>query len=302
MKIYFPWIFLFLLFASCSRNTAIKNDSNSECFSFVFMTDIHLQPEKNATIGFLQAIDSVNSLNPDFVLTGGDNIMDALDQSYDRSDSLYTLYDSCIKNLEMPVYSCIGNHELFGIYDSTGMHTSHPEYAKNMYENRLHKRYYSFDHKNWHFIILDGIELNNDNRYYGYIDSSQTEWLKTDLIKVGKNRPVVVVTHIPLLSIGSQIMKGPIQGMTESSIITNSNEIRKVLEAYNVKLVLQGHLHFLEDIQYNGIHYITGGAVCAQWWEGPRFGMEEGFMQINITGNNFSWKYIDFGWDVESND
>ena len=112
------------------------------------------------------------------------------------------------------------------------------------------------------------------------LTQGQTEWLKTDLAKVGKNRPVVVVSHFPFLSIGSQIMKGATQGMTENSIITNSNEIREILESNNVKLVLQGHLHFLEDIQYKGIHYITGGAVCAQWWNGPRFGMEEGFVQI----------------------
>ena len=56
---------------------------------------------------------------------------------------------------------------------------------------------------------------------------------------------------------------------------------------------------FLEDIQYNGIHYVTGGAVSSQWWRGTRFGMEEGFVQISTIGEEFSWKYIDFGWEVK---
>ena len=62
------------------------------------MTDIHIQPEENAVAGFTQALDSVNKLNPDFILTGGDLIMDALGQSYGRADSLYNLYMEVIKN------------------------------------------------------------------------------------------------------------------------------------------------------------------------------------------------------------
>ena len=41
-----------------------------DSFSFVFMTDIHITPEKNATKGLLQAIDTINFLAPDFVITG----------------------------------------------------------------------------------------------------------------------------------------------------------------------------------------------------------------------------------------
>ncbi len=65
-----------------------------------------------------------------------------------------------------------------------------------------------------------------------------------------------------------------------------------------MKLVLQGHLHFLEDINYNGIHYITGGAISSSWWKGSRYGMEEGFIKIDISGEEFEWEYIDFGWEV----
>jgi 3',5'-cyclic AMP phosphodiesterase CpdA len=255
-------------------------------------------PERYATEGLLQAIDTINSLSPDFVLTGGDNIMDALGQTYGRSDSLYNLYAKTINNLEMPVYNTMGNHEVFGLYEKSGISPDHKEYGKKLYENRLAKRYYSFDHKDWHFVVLDGIGFTEDRHYYGHVDTEQIEWLKKDLEKVGKEKPVVVSTHIPLLSVGSQIMEGPNEGMGRGSVITNANEVRTILEQYNTKLVLQGHLHFLEDIQYNGIHYITGGAVSSGWWTGPRFGMEEGFVKIDITGDDFEWEYVDFGWEV----
>ncbi|MEN8115423.1 MAG: metallophosphoesterase [Bacteroidota bacterium] len=294
---------LLLLFVSISltgfsqqkQNNLIKDKAG---FSFVFMTDIHVMPERNATQGFLQAIDTINSLAPDFVLTGGDNIMDALGQTYGRADSLYDLYEQTIKNLDMPIYHTMGNHEVFGLYEKSGIAPNHKEYGKNMFKNRLAKRYYSFDHKNWHFVVLDGIGFTEDRHYYGHVDAEQIEWLKKDLEKVGNEKPIAVSIHIPLLSVGSQIMLGPTEGMDEGSVITNANEVIEVLEQFNTKLVLQGHLHFLEDICYNGIHYITGGAVSSAWWRGTRYNVEEGFVKVDVSGDDFTWKYVDFGWEV----
>ena len=81
-----------LLLNSCNNQKKDEHAEGDDNFTFVFMTDIHLQPERNAIEGFNQAIDSVNKLNPDFVITGGDLIMDALGQSFERSDSLYNFY------------------------------------------------------------------------------------------------------------------------------------------------------------------------------------------------------------------
>lgn len=280
------------------QNTGNRETKNNDHFSFVFMTDSHVMPERNATEGLLQAIDTINKLAPDFVLTGGDNIMDALGQTYGRSDSLYRLWDETIKNLKMPVYNTMGNHEVFGLYEKSGIDTTHEEYGKKLYENRMAKRYHSFDHKNWHFIVLDGIGFTDDRQYYGYIDSVQIEWLKQDLEKTGKETPVVISTHIPLLSVGAQVQIGPNEGLGRGSVVTNADVIRKILEQYNVKLVLQGHLHILEEIYYNGIRYVTAGAVSSNWWNGPRNGMEEGFVKVDVTGSDFKWEYVDFGWEV----
>ncbi len=280
----------------------VQNNSQSQIkdnFSFVFMTDIHIDTERHATEGLLQAIDTINKLSPDFVLTGGDNIMDALGQSYGRSDSLYNLFETTIKNLKIPCYSTMGNHEVFGVYEKSGVSPDNDQYGKKMYENRLAKRFYSFDHKNWHFVVLDGIGITEDRHYYGFIDSTQVEWLKKDLERTGRETPVIVSTHIPLLSVGAQIMQDPTKGFDEGSVITNAHEIINILEQYNVKLVLQGHLHFLEDINYNGIHYLTGGAVSSNWWNGPRYGMQEGFVKVDLTNDDFTWKYVDFGWEVK---
>jgi len=291
-----------LIFASfvitCNSQTKESITQTENQFSFVFMTDIHVMPELNATKGFLQAIDTANKLNPNFVLTGGDLVKDASGQTWERSDSLFNIYLESVKKLKMPVYNTIGNHDVFGKnIRRNPIGPDHPEFEKKMYENRISKRFYSFDHKNWHFIVLDGIGFPT-NGYYGVVDSVQLEWLKQDLLKTGKEKPVAISIHIPLFTISGQIETGPTSGLNERQVITNAPEVVDILQQYNVKLVLQGHQHFLEDIYYKGIHYITGGSVSGDTWRGTNMGMQEGFVKIDVSGDDFTWKYVDFGWEV----
>ena len=288
-------LFLILfLFSNCSHQL-----ENKQKFSFLFMTDIHVQPEKHAMEGFQMAIEKANTLKPDFVITGGDLIMDALEQTEERADSLYDIYINMTKNFAMPVYNTMGNHEMFGIVESSGVSPDHPLYGKKIFEKKIGKNYYAFTHKSWQFYILNSVDTTADRNYYGRIDNEQMAWLKNDLQQVDKNTPICISVHIPFYSIQKQILRGPLTPNTKSGIITNGNEVLELFKDHNLKLVLQGHLHFVEDLYAKGVHFITGGAVCADWWEGPRNGMEEGFLQIDVEGDQFTWKYIDYGWEVK---
>lgn len=281
-------LFLF----SSGQKPSTLNTGESDSFSFVFMTDIHLNSGNNATKWFHRVIYDVNKLNPDFVLTGGDNIADALSQNWERADILYRHYNSMMEELNMPVYNTLGNHDVFGLYKESGVSHSSPEYGKGMYKKRVGSPYYSFDHKNWHFIVLDGVGITDDRQYIGLVDSLQVEWLKADLEKVGKKKPVAISIHIPLLS-AQQIMEVLEKGqLSNTSIVTNARSVIKILEQYNVKLVLQGHSHSLEDIYYMGVHYIIGGAVCDRRFNGND--LKKGFLKVDIDGDDFTWKYIDY--------
>ena len=293
------FLLIMLFFAGC--DTTNKDTSkDDESFTFVFMTDIHLQPEKNAVEGFNKAIDSVNKLNPEFVITGGDLVMDVLGQDFERSEMLYNLYNKSLQRFNMPVYNTMGNHEIFGIYKESGVERDHPEYGEKMYENRIGKRYYSFDHKGWHFMILDGIEDTGESSYIGKIDSVQIEWIKSDLKKLNPEIPIIASVHIPFITVVTQLQKGSLEPNRESTVITNSKEVLSLFEPYNLQLVLQGHLHFLEDIYANGTHFLTGGAVSSAWWSGAYNGLEEGFLLIKVNSDDFEWEYVDYGWEVET--
>ena len=84
----------------------------------------------------------------------------------------------------MPVYNTIGNHEIFGWNRNDEEILNHQEYGKKMYENRIGDRYYSFDHKDWHFIVLDAMSRSCNDEYMGKVEDDQVEWLKKDLLKV----------------------------------------------------------------------------------------------------------------------
>lgn len=295
IKIYLLSIFLFLPFQLFSQS--IKDEE----ITFVFMTDIHIQPERNAVDGFKKAIEKVNELNPDFVITGGDLIMDALAVNFTRADSLYNLYIETIKLLKAPVYNTIGNHEIFGWYEKSGVSRDHPEFGKLMYQKRLGKTYYSVSYKNLKLFILDSIEETPEKgKYYGFINQEQLKWLKEELSKTDTSMLIIVSSHIPLLTTFSQIRNGAMAANDRGLVVENSKEVFELFKNHNLRLVLQGHLHFFEDVNIqNRIRFITGGAVSSRWWTGPNEGLEEGFVLIKIKGDKITAEYIDYGWDVK---
>ncbi len=291
-----PIFLMLLVFGSFCQHSSSEFSPE---FSFVFLTDIHLQPEQNALEGFRKAIEAVNELMPDFVITGGDLIMDALGVGYERAEMLYDLYIETIKEFHMPIYNTLGNHDVFGLSAESGVDPTHPEYYKNLFQNKLGKTHYSFDHHGWHFMVLDSIGKTIDRTYLGIVYEEQIAWIADDLKNTGKNTPIVVVAHMPFISVIKQVREGSTEANTEGWVIGNSKEVLELFEGYNLKLVLQGHLHSLEEINVGGITFLTGGAVSADWWEGPFHGLEEGFVWIKIRENEFEWEYIDFGWEVK---
>lgn len=287
-----------IIVVGCNQPAEKETANEQDSFTVAFLTDIHVQPEKNAIEGFNKAIAKVNELKPDLVITGGDLVMDVLGTGYDRADSLYNIYDSLQAKFEIPIYNTLGNHEVFGLYKESGIDTVHPFYGKKLYEERIGPRYYSFDHKGWHFMILDGIGYTSERRYIGYVDEKQMNWIKEDLAKVDQDTPIAISVHIPFINAGIQYYYGSLEENDASAVITNAKEVLELFGNHNLKLALQGHLHWLEDIYIDNTHFIIGGAVASNWWSGKRHGMEEGFLLLDFTEDDFNWEYVDYGWEV----
>jgi 3',5'-cyclic AMP phosphodiesterase CpdA len=165
-----------------------------------------------------------------------------------------------------------------------------------MFEERIGPRYSSFDHKGWHFVLLDSIGTKPGGRdFIGHVDEDQLAWLKSDLAKMPRGAPLVVVTHVPLVSGVLQIVADPWK-TPETYLTTNGRDVLEVLWPYQPKAVLQGHTHIREKVIYRDCQFITSGAVCGNWWKGAREGNPEGFGVVTIRDGKVDWRYETYGF------
>jgi len=265
-------------------------------FSFVHFTDIHIQPELHAAEGSRMCMSKINSLKPDFAICGGDLVFDACAVTAPRAKQVFDLYAETIKPLKMPIHTIVGNHDVYGISTNGGVTPSDPLYGKKMFEDRIGPRYSSFDYRGWHFVLLDSIGNHVPGKeFIGFVDHEQIDWLKSDLARMRPGSKLAVVTHIALASAVLQLVPDPWK-TAEIYMVTNAQEVLDVLWPYKPKLVLQGHTHLNEIVTYRGCQFITTGAVCGNWWKGPRDGHPEGFGVLTVRGEDVRWRYETFGF------
>ncbi|HRP33963.1 MAG TPA: metallophosphoesterase [Agriterribacter sp.] len=280
----------FMLDANAQRDLSEKQE-----YSFVFMTDLHIKHDPFVLSEFSRLIDTINSMKVDFVLTGGDQVFDVMRGNVKKGDSLFTLYKEQIAKIKVPVHSCMGNHELFGIYPESDIDSTHSDYKYGMFKRYLGNPYYSFNHKGWHFIVLNVLDVAN-KKYIGRVDEKQIAWLKQDLAQVDAGTPVVVAAHLPFVSSFYQVYPPKDGSDKDRPWISNRNEILQLFKQHQLKMVLQGHTHWLEDVNVeNRTHFITGGAVAGRpSWRGNNHG-QRGFLLFSVKGDTFSWKFIEYG-------
>jgi len=119
------------------------------------------------------------------------------------------------------------------------------------------KSYYSFDSKNWHFILLDAC-FRQDGVPYGRhnagwtdtkIPDAELEWLRADL--EATKLPSIIFLH-QRLDLANQ----------HDYSVKNADQVRSILEhSKKVRLVLQGHDHKGDFKEIGGIPYCTLSAM-----------------------------------------
>jgi 3',5'-cyclic-AMP phosphodiesterase len=279
-----------LIFLSSSLSAQSKKENE---FSFVFMSDIHIKHDPAILKSIRGVIDTVNKLKPDFLLSGGDQVYDVMRGNEKMADSLFTLFKEETKAFNAPVHTTVGNHELFGIYKESTTDSTHAYYKYALYEKYFGKTYRSFDHEGWHFVILNNLDVKG-YEYIAKFGEDQLKWLQEDLKVVDKKTPVVLIMHVPLVSVQNQVQI-PKNGLTTGPDVINKHRLLDMLKPYNLKLVLQGHYHWFEDIYVNDkTHFITGGAVAGRpSWRGTDNG-PRGFLFFKVKGDSFSYDFIEY--------
>ncbi len=274
-------------------------------FTFVHITDTHIQPELGAQIGVSKAFDAIAALptRPDFALVGGDLVMDAALVTRDRADKVYGMWREAASKLHFPLHYSVGNHDLCGLKEADAARASDPDYGKGLWKKRLglERAYSTFDHQGWRFVTLDSTGITPEGSWEGVLDAAQITWLDDLLRHTPHSMPMIFLTHFPIFTIFSQYTEATTSALPAGMVVKNGRTFKEMIQNHNVKAVFQGHTHVVEECTYLGTRYITGGAVCGDWWKGKRLGVHpEGFVVAQVTGDTLTWRYVPYGWTARS--
>ncbi len=170
-----------------------------------------------------------------------------------------------IRKAKIPFYYVPGNHD-FSVRDDQKQKI--PVFQKSSL------KYYSFNRKNWKFIILDGSEIStfsrksgdpqtkraqaildslekakapNAHSWNGGIGKTQKKWLENEIgDSHEEGRNVIIFCHFPVYP------------ENQSENLWNADEIRNIVESGKGKTVfISGHTHRSSHWTSNGVHYIS---------------------------------------------
>jgi len=164
---------------------------------------------------------------------------------------------------------------------------------------QLKSPWYSFTKNGWKFIMLDSVHLDVDNTWYiGKLGDEQFNWLESELNATDPKMPVLVMSHIPILTATLMIEDNIVNRwqMLGGDMHTDTAKIINLFYKHpNVKLCLSGHIHLCDKVVYNNVTYICDGAVSGAWWEGNRRETAPGYGLIDLYADgSFDEKYVNY--------
>ncbi len=250
---------------------------------FAYLGDTHITADTKPMEAIARCLHQAQNQadKPQFVLHGGDVIMDALAQDRAKVKAQWDAWHTVMRaDNSLPVEYCIGNHDVWGFEGAK----NDPLYGKKwaVEQMRISGRYRSFDRNGWHFIILDStqpIPEGNPNAgrwYTAHLDAEQIDWLKADLAKTDPKTPILLLSHIPILSATAFYDKSNVKnGSWQIPGSWNHTDAVDLVELFyqypNVKAALSGHMHLLDRVDYNGVAYLCNGAVSGNWWKSDTY-------------------------------
>ncbi len=265
------------------------------------ITDVHVQPGKVPEYGMAKALNEVNGLSDraDFVIGGGDMIMDSCSGPKDKAKAMWQTFHSIMKSdNSLSVYHTIGNHDLFHISQNAAAYPDAKKWACD--EFQIAKRYYSFDKGKWRFVILDSVHAKvMIPGYVGKLDEEQLDWLKKTIADTPADMHICVVSHIPLLAVCTMFDGGKVRAAEWHIGGGNLHEDAKVLkdlfyQSKKVKACLSGHIHLIDELEYCGTKYYCNGAVSGAWWGGNNQEFPPAFAVMNFYDDGTSSRELHY--------
>jgi hypothetical protein len=288
-KYYYP--------KASKMNFPLQQAKDQEHFKFIHASDTHIDSLNLPRMQrFRQMADSIGA---EFIIISGDLIRDALRVDEATARNYFEMFVAEMEKFKMPVYTGVGNHELFGIErDKSHVNQNHSLYGKNMFRHYLGPNYYSFNYGGIHYISLDVVDFQ-DMYYFGGLDSVQLKWLANDLSYVPENMPLIIFNHIPFMSPGFSfqdfesddfygpqllLQKGKLQ---HRHIVYNYDEVKAIVGDRKFPLALSGHYHSAQESQVIGSNTLfaqTAAIAGPDQFEFKGFKIQSGFTLYETKG------------------
>ncbi|HKB36417.1 MAG TPA: metallophosphoesterase [Gemmataceae bacterium] len=218
--------------------THLKLNNNSDTFRFAIVSD---RTGGHRAKVFSQAVDRLNLLQPEFVVSVGDLIEGYTDDKEKLAEQ-WKEFNGYVRKLEMPFFYVPGNHDLSNLTQDKA------------WGEKFGRRYYHFVYRNVLFLLLSSEEPkakkdSKDTRDLGKISANQIEYVKKVLDANRDVRWTIVALHRPLWTPDN----GEKNGWAE---------VEKLLEGRRYT-VFAGHIHRYQKFVRNGMAYYqlatTGG-------------------------------------------
>jgi hypothetical protein len=209
-----------------------------ESVRFGICADVHKDVIHDADRRLGLFIGEMNRRDVDFIVQLGDFC-----QPIEKNKGFLEIWDS----FKGAGYHVLGNHEMDGGF-------TREQTVKFLQSGG---KYYSFDMKGYHFVVLDGNDRHEGaaGGYPRYIGPEQAAWLKKDLSETEKQ--TFVFSH---------------QSIENPGGIENGAEIRRIFEEANseagfrkVAASFSGHHHTDFHKEIGGVHYIQINSMSYQW-------------------------------------
>lgn len=217
--------------ASCVLflNGATLAASRGGDFQFAVLSD----RTGDAVAGIFEAaVEEVEMLHPDFVMSVGDYIEGYVDDTA-RIHQEWDEFLGILSTLSVPYYLVPGNHDIWS------------ELSRGIYKERVGEPYYSFDYEKCHFIMIDTSVINDSDE----MEQKQVEWLERDLKKHKKARLTFVFYHKPF--------------WFEAMAAGRDDMLHAMFREYGVDYVITGHYHTYCAAEWDGIEYYIAGSSGA---------------------------------------
>ncbi len=279
--------------AALGISTSIDAATNRTPLRFGLNADPHLLGRRapGNEANFKQFVDQMQQFQPDFAVDLGDFGCQIAEgqttrEMHDGQLEALKLHVGVFGQLKCPRYHVMGNHDVGWLKggdekitpdDLIGRGHAGEDITKQEFLDATgtKHRYYSFDVRDFHFIVLDGNNAadksspprGKDGLVGGYwIDAMQKEWLAEDLAK-NRQKPKIVFCHEELhhTPLGGSGQGGDTPFVAvgkQHSYIDNGWEVRKLFaEDGRVLACFFGHKHRNRWTVYDGAHYITMAAT-----------------------------------------